>query len=319
MGRPELIQKFPASVVVGPASLFTAGARLAHRHQQLVGQGVVFDRKLYEDATGLYFENGAVVDTPSEFRSFHVYGDIYRHWRALGGTYSYLGYPLTEEEDFSGGGRATSFEHGEIYWYSDIGAIDMREIVVAYVGLQCFGTTGHGRDDPYFILSSESPAGNNTVRTQVYNPVDGDSTRTDYIELYRGKPNGVALTAILMEHDLGNPDAYKAQVEATLQTLHDGGVFALGMIPIVGPALAVAVDVILGPFVARAAEALNEALGTGDDYVGAAAIPLNGRQLVEMSAAPERIIEGVNAKMESPLISGDGGSYKGYFSVYPVR
>ncbi len=65
---------------------------------------------------------------------FWVYGAIGDRYRALGGTESWLGWPTSDETDFTEGGRANTFANGAIYWWPDAGAIELGEVDVHYTG-----------------------------------------------------------------------------------------------------------------------------------------------------------------------------------------
>jgi hypothetical protein len=56
--------------------------------------------------------------------------------------------------------------------------------------------------------------------------------------LYRGLPTGVALGAVLMEHDTGDPDAYIGRVTQGVTTAGVGVTAACAAIPVVGLAAA---------------------------------------------------------------------------------
>ena len=57
-----------------------------------------------------------------------VYGAILSRYAELGGAAGWLGGPVTDEQDFSEGGRVSMFQHGAIYWWPDTGAIELRQV-----------------------------------------------------------------------------------------------------------------------------------------------------------------------------------------------
>ena len=170
------------------------------------------------------YEHGRIYTSPKG--TAWVYGAIGAKYDALGGSKSWLGLPTADEEPFAEGGRASTFEHGAIYWWPDTGAIDLNDVVVHYTGLICFGQTswdeGPGSDEPYVVLGAVAPANNFAGRSQVYEDVDGGESRPDLIEIYRGKPYGVNVSALLMEHDFDDPDKYKWAVAASVEAAGTG-------------------------------------------------------------------------------------------------
>ena len=81
---------------------------------------------------------------------------------------------MSDEEKFDEeGGRVSRFDNGAIYWWVDVGAIELNDVVVHYTGLGCFDTTtGPGSDEPYVVLGALAPGGIQ-IRTQIYEDVDG--------------------------------------------------------------------------------------------------------------------------------------------------
>jgi uncharacterized protein with LGFP repeats len=71
------------------------------------------------------FHRGMIVER-QDGRTFVVYGAIYDHYLAVGGTGSVLGQPTSDEEGAGRGGRVTHFQYGDIYWHEDFGAREVR-------------------------------------------------------------------------------------------------------------------------------------------------------------------------------------------------
>lgn len=118
------------------------------------------------------FEDGKSIFGHPTTGAFCVYGAIYQHWAVLGRERSYLGYPTSDETAFPEGGRANTFQGGGIYWWGDTGAIDLRDVVIAYKGIHCFAETDWDQslasDEPYVVLSYSSPERASTTRSNVY-------------------------------------------------------------------------------------------------------------------------------------------------------
>ncbi len=252
-----------------------------------------------------------------------IYGDIHARWAALGWELSYLGYPTSDETDFPEGGRANSFQNGGIYWWPDLGAIDLRGVIVHYAGLHCFGETdwdqGSDSDEPYFILSVSTPQMAATTVAQTYADVDGGETFPDLLEIYRGQPYGINIGAVLMEHDFGDQNKYRKEVQDIVMGVHTAGTIALGLIPVVGPAIAAVAGPALGSLMPSIGEAINDLFDEGDDRIGGANLTIGARQMVILATRTGNSqFNGIGFKVETSLISGSGASYKGYFGIVPA-
>lgn len=242
-------------------------------------------------------------------------------WVSLGGEHSWLGYPTSDEQDFSENGRVVTFQRGAIYWWPDTGAIEMGNICVRYKGLACFSTTfGAGSDEPYAILGvvPAPPTAGSSVRTVIYKDVEGGKSCEDDIELYRGLPYGLSLSITLMEHDTGDPDKYRKTVEEGVKQASIAAAALVDKIPYVGPYLAPVTKVFLENIGPDMAEEVNSLLGTDDDYVGSTSLFVSGKDMVTMARAEPKNFRGIVWHMESPLISGDGADYKVYIGIWAV-
>lgn len=252
-----------------------------------------------------------------------IYGDIRRRWSELGWEKSYLGYPVSDEVAFADGGRANEFQHGGIYWWPDTGPIDLRDVVVHYTGLHCFGETdwdqASSSDEPYVIFALSTPTQAWGLNTQVYQGVDAKEQRPDLLELYRGRPYGLNIGVVLMEQDFGDPNKYRQQIVDSVMAVHTAGVAALGFIPIAGPFIAAAAAPSLGALMPGLGGAINDAFDWGDDRIGTATITISARDLVLLAARTQNSTFGnIGFKLESSLLSGLGASYKVYFGVVPA-
>lgn len=273
------------------------------------------------DGIGRYnhFERGSIYWSPTTGAHI-VYGAIRDRWAAMGWEKSYLGYPLSDEQPFDEGGRATQFQGGQIYWWPDTGAIDLNQVVVHYTGLICFGETdwdqGSDSDEPYAIFGVLSPTGTRTVATRVYEDVDGGESRPDLIELYRGKPAGLVISSTIMENDFGDPNKYRDKVEAGVVAAGQVVAGAVTAVPAIGPILAAGVEWGLMEVKDSIVGAVNGVLDTGDDLIGRDATTFTAKQMVLLAArTPNSVSKGVGFKAETRLISGQGASYKAYFGL----
>jgi hypothetical protein len=286
--------------------------------------GLPDKRRNWYDGRGRFnhFEGGSTYWT-EETGAREIHGAIRERWKSLGWETSYLGYPTSDEVEFAEGGRANEFENGGIYWWQDTGAIDLRDVVVHYTGLHCFGETdwdqGSSEDEPYVILGVTTPQIAATYRTQVYSDVDAGESRPDLLEIYRGRPYGINLAAVLMENDFGSPDRYKDEVQAAVMAVHVAGTAALGLIPTVGPIIAAIAGPALGKLMPKVGGAISDLFDWGDDRIGGSNMTVSAKQMVLLAArTPNSSFQGIGYKLESGLISGEGASYKVYFGVVPA-
>jgi len=247
-----------------------------------------------------------------------VHGAIGERYEQLGGAASWLGMPLSDEMAFGDdGGLVTACERGAIYFWGDVGAIELNDIVIQYTGLMCFGESDQDQssnsDEPYVILGVVSPTTTTEARSTIYEDVDARESRPDFLEIYRGKPCGLSLAVVLMEHDFGDPDVYKAEVTKFVEESFNAAAAAAVLVPYVGPVLAAIIPVLKKP----TAEFLNATLGTGDDHLGSAVITLTPKQLVVLAArTPSSAFEGLTFKVETPALgSSEGATYKVYFTL----
>lgn len=283
------------------------------------------DESSAKDNVGRFnlFERGTSIFWHPTTGAYCVFGDIFQHWVSLGREQSYLGYPTSDETAFPEGGRANTFQNGGIYWWGDTGAIDLRDVVISYKGIHCFGETDNDHlspsDEPYVVLSYSSPERTDTVRSKVYEGVDAGETFTDFTELYRGKPYGIVLNTVVMEHDESNPDAYRDEIRKTVMAVHSAGVIALGLIPLVGPIIASVAGPGLGALMPTVADELHKVFDFGDDRIGASTVTLSARQMVLLATRTSTSkFNNLDYKIETDLVAGEGASYKAYFDIYPA-
>lgn len=255
----------------------------------------------------------------------YVYGAIGARYDELGAGTGWLGMPVSDEEPFSEGGRATRFDHGAIYWWPDTGAIDLHQVVVHYTGLYAFAETDSDRfgttaDEPYVALGVVTPSVTiPAVRTKIYEDVDAGDSRPDLVELYRGLPEGMVVSVLLMESDEGDPDKYRAAVtegvtqgsKALVDLIKGWEVYGRFVAPVAEEVLKV-----IGPEIV---EALNALVGSGDDVLGNTVVTLSAKQMVVLAArTPQQDHWGIGWKAETEGMTGQGGEYKAYFSLGAV-
>jgi hypothetical protein len=302
-------------------------AGIIHSHWQTLGGSpgkVVSDLERVGDGHRIRYEHGAIYAKDGGPMAW-VHGAIGEKYEALGGARSWLGFPLADEAPFSEGGRVSVFEHGSIYWWPDVGAVELNDVVVHYTGLVCFGESDVDQfpsdsDEPYVVLGVVGPTGNMAARSPIYDDVDGGESRPDLLEIYRGKPYGVSINVLLMESDEEDPDKYKGVMEAAVGTAAAGITAAIAAVPVAGPALAALAAPLLAAVGPTVVTELNKAFisvfGLEDDRFGTATLHVTAKQMVVLAARTTNSSErGVGFKLHTSLISGDGASYKVYFGL----
>jgi hypothetical protein len=284
------------------------------------------DETATPDGVGRYnhFQDGRSIYWHPDTGAWGVEGDIRKRWAELGWELGYLGYPTSDEGDIDEGGRANSFQHGWIYWWPDIGAIDLRGIVLTYVGFYAYSESDidqkSGSDEPYCIFSMVVPKHDPwTVRTKVYEGVDDNSARPDRIELYRGPAYGMTLGVVGMEKDNGSPDGNRAIVQEAVKTNHEVGKFLLQFIPLVGPIISKVAGPALDGLMPKLGNAIAALLDLGDDVVGDVSVPLSTKRLVKLAVQQETYNRsGIIYKVQSGMMTKGGARYMAYFTVDPA-
>lgn len=278
------------------------------------------------DGRGWYnhFQGGAIYWT-EETGAHEVHGDIYNKWASLSWERSFLGYPTTDEVDFPEGGRVSVFERGAIYWWPDTGPIELNDVIVHYTGLFCFRETTvdqwpSNSDEPYVVLGMVGPNGSWAAHSRIYDDVDSGESQPDLLEIYRGKPGGLAIDVLLMEHDSENPDKYKSEMQdAAAAGFKVLGTAALSAIPIIGPVIALPGSLLLSKVGAAVGKEIHRLLHLENDTLGRATLAISAKQMVVLAArTPNSTFNGIGFKLETPNISGDGATYRVYFGLVPA-
>ncbi|MDO6432717.1 hypothetical protein Q4E93_19075 [Flavitalea sp. BT771] len=281
----------------------------------LVAAGDGFYREYTTNHSSIYY---------SALGVYLVYGAIGQRYAELGGPNSWLGWPLSDEQDFTDGGRASKFQNGSIYWWPDVGAIELGEVSVRYAGMYC--TTemdwdqGSNSDEPYAIFGviGADQMHTATIRTTIYEDVDSGDSRPDNIELYRGEPEGLSISVLLMEHDDSDPDKYKEAVRAGVEQASKGVVLGIGQIPYVGDFLAPVAEAILKAAAPDITDAINSGLDLKDDVIDSRTFFISAKDMIRMTRVPVGNQYGIFWHLASPLLTGGGAQYTVYFSMSAV-
>ncbi|MGH3735613.1 MAG: LGFP repeat-containing protein [Micromonosporaceae bacterium] len=257
-----------------------------------------------------------------------VIGGIRERWHALGGEGGWLGHPVSGERDFVDGGRVSDFQHGAIYWWPDTGAIEVGDVVVRYRGMSCVAETDEPRhsdqpshsDEPYAVVGVLGFDGQKpTFRTRIHENTGGDGCFPDPgAEVFRGRPWGLDLSVTFMEHDEGDPNAYRDKVHQAVSLAADRAKpvleAALASTGFLAP-LAVAVGPVLDAALPDIVGGIDDLLGTADDTLGTQPIRLGPKQLITSVVAPHQRERDLHFHVASPLVSGGAASYQAYFDV----
>lgn len=316
--RPPIFD--PGRIVINPARIFES------YWNKLGGSPgkAVSDVESVAGGKRMRYEHGALYYGGPTKHPVWVYGAIGDRYEQLGGAGSWLGFPLSDEAAFPQSGRVSQFEHGAIYWWPDVGAIELRDVVVHYTGLLCFGETDSDQffsdsDEPYVVIGTVTPFGSQSTRSAIYDDVDAGEGVPDLKEIYRGPPYGITISSLIMEHDDENPDRFKDAMSAAVAAAATGVTGAVVAIPAVGGLLATVVGPLLASAVPVISSTLNDALDLADDTIGYGNFVLTAKDMVVMATRrPVENAHGVGYKVQTPLISGDGASYKACYSVVPA-
>jgi len=281
----------------------------------LVAVGDGFYREYVTNNSRIYY---------SALGVYLVYGAIGQRYAELGGPNSWLGWPLSDEQPFTEGGRASKFQNGSIYWWPDVGAIELGEVSVRYAGMYCFSEMDWDQssdsDEPYAILGIVGANRQDAVsiRTPIYDDVDSGDSRPDNIELYRGLPEGLSIKVLLMEHDDDNPDKYKEVVRSAVELASKGVVYGIQNIPDVGVYLAPVAEAFLKAAAPDITDALNSGLDLQDDIIDSRTFFFSAKDMIRMTRVPTADQYGIFWHFDSPLLRGGGSEYKVYFNISVV-
>jgi len=241
---------------------------------------------------------------------------IQAHWATLPGDGGAIGGAVTDVNRISDGGYCQAFERGLIYWWPDVGAVNVAHIELVYAGMNCFNETKRlsGSDEPYFIIAHVGDSNSGTSSPVHYQNVDaGGSFPFPSWVVYSGAPGQhLSVTVFGMEQDQGDPAQIQAKIAQALGAvgLAVGTVVSLAATPAAGAAVVTvagalsAISSVVVPIVA-----------SEDDAFGDSTMMISAKTLVTAYLAPRKTDRSVVYDVSSDMISGDGANYKVYFTV----
>lgn len=211
-------------------------------------------------------------------------------------------------------GRQSDFQHGSIYWHPDTGTVEFGECHLWFTGLICFGEQSPvnekgNSDEPYLIVTLHD--GNDKVATvkfppdqPAYNEVNNGDVIKFRGECYHGRPRNLNLRCVLMEHDEGDPNAYRDQIDNYVRTAIIAGESA---------AAAFGAPISIPP---EAGDLLTEVINalamTGDDLIAEGYESYSWIQISQMISKPPQAERGIPYHFSVYLTDGDA-TYKAYF------
>jgi LGFP repeat len=266
-------------------------------------------RQLHEQGT-LYLKQG------SQSVPFALNGDLDAAYDRLGNTRSFLGFPVADFllDPDDAGACVAYFENGYMFYWPDVGAVAIRELAIKFTGFHVFGQTDEPSpsDEPYFINGVlPMDAAPVSSMTRIYEGTGAGRSVSDDVLMYEGPPQALTVTITLLEHDQGDPNTYKALVDKALDKGAEAAAAAIATIPAVGAPLSVVGQIayaIAGPSLKQS---VNDLLGTADDLVASTTLSYAVKDVLRL--ASEAGAGGNTGRVETPLLSGDGASYKAYF------
>jgi hypothetical protein len=204
------------------------------------------------------------------------------------------------------------------------------ELRVDYVGFHCFGEQSAlgegGSDEVYFIVQVDpldpprhrDPQVDDSswvtmlpALSQFYENVDSGGTYPDGVTVFRGRPSPLRVRVIGMEHDDGDPNALRAEIQVAVAAVS----------AIVAVAVPATSAVLLNPVVQTAiVNAVNRLADTTDDLVGRGVWELPTRQAVlDVLDGGLRSEPNIELRWHGWMYLTDGdASYKPYFALTAV-
>jgi hypothetical protein len=212
---------------------------------------------------------------------------IDQKYNQVGGLLSPLGSTMTEVT-----GQTTNYlrtyRGGNIQYSSAQGAVGIvrNEITIRYIGFQCIkrvddGDTGPS-NEPYIIVGVYPPSVLESISTKKipdndgtdnYGNIDGGDSKTDPIDLWtRRPPEDLVIACVVMEHDSGDSQKIKDEVQKALKKGIDAAAAAAG-VPVPD-------DWVNYGTVFLAGLVTDDLLGLGDDVIGSSSFILKYEDMI---------------------------------------
>lgn len=310
----------------------------------------------------------------SSLRDALAASNIRDHHRRLGGVWGDLGAPVGNLQANTGSGYSQNYQLGVITTQDfDKVPVGSRRIAahITLAGIRCFGTAGAGSDELYAIISVTNINPNysgtdqlvTTMRTPIQEGVQPGSVAFRAITVTgpvaAGAPGGaigfpgtgLRIHVALFEHDNGDPDKLRDDIQAALEDAARKGSAALAGAAAsgdqsLGGAAQDFVNLNIGgfkPFKWALGAVSNVLAGVlGDDLIGEyefvvpaavfqdwceeQVVDENGLHFPRLDASmrwPAELSGGIGVNWpkedEEHIFDGEDSSYKVYFQIVPIQ
>jgi hypothetical protein len=291
----------------------------------LTGKRKVPDR----DAFFSDFKTGSIYFCGEELGTHVVAGDIRDKWRSpeVGGHSGRFGLPVSDERIEPGPGpqlRYVDFEDGTIW--AMLGSVRaIQGIRIDFVGFHCFGEDSDvfegASDEVYFIVEaepSERPATPKQMNDSkwvtmlpvvgpAYENVDAGETTPDRVTVFWARPTPMRLRVTGFEHDFGNPNALRTQIQAAIAAIGAAGAFAFP----------VASAIFLNPQIQEAVvNTINSVIDSGDNIIQSAVWDIPSRRaLLAVIDGPTQTEFGLEFHQQLMMNNDGSPQDQAYFKV----
>ena len=162
------------------------------------------------------------------------------------------------------------------------------------------------------------PFGSGAYQSRTFADVDSGMSNPDLLEIYRGEPNGIAITFRLIENDEGDRNKYTTDIAKAMTAVHSAGTLALGFIPVIGAGIAAVVGPLVQKFILALANSVNGLFGFSDDEIGRQTIVLTEKDRILAARRNNFTARGIGFKFASSQLRGGSPNYKVYFGLVAI-
>lgn len=212
------------------------------------------------------------------------------------------------------------FENGYIFFWPDIGAVGVRELRISFTGFHVFGETDElsASDEPYFINGVVPIITGPTVSsmTRIYDDVDAGMSVSDDVFMFQGPPQALTVTITLYDHDMG-PQRLQGPRRQGARHGSRGSNRRHRDPPGGGSSARRSGPDRLWHRRCQPEGEVNSLLGTADDLIASTTLAYSAKDVLRLASTAGA--GGNPGRIETPLLSGDGASYKAYFDVQIIQ